>query len=294
MAQVCGYALATPVEMNQFHNELQRQGWVGAFVATVPTRYAIRDGEVMPIEPRFATFLGDVDGDRQPERVVGCYFPPASTATEGETTAIAPGAAPGGPAARGPQDDRARLVVFKRDAEGQWRFAWRSPGLGYSFHPPEYNLREVREGLDELGNLRLPIALIDVDGDGRREIAYYCVSQSPHLRALPGVYHYDGTRWLSVAPQADRFALRDLNRDGTMEVIAGTRYVGYGAGDDDVPRIWRWSGSRYQEASREFPSFYSELAARYQAYVKRMRGSGDEFNRAAWERAIQKAASMAG
>lgn len=286
--------------MSQFHNELQRQGWSGAYRATVPTRYALREGKVVALDDRFATFLGDVDGDGQPERVVGYYFDnPTSGGTPGSEGTFSNPSGASGPATRGPQDDRARIVVFKKDSAGHWRFWWRSPGLGNEFVPPKSNLDEVQQGLDQLQNISLPLALVDVNRDGRLEIVYYCVSQFEVIGALPGVLRLVGTqpedqRWVNVAPHADRFTVRDVDKDGTMEVVAGSRRVGYGAGDDDVPRVWRWTGTQFQDASRSFPRFYAALTVTYRAYVLRMRAVGEEFNHVAWQRAIDKASSLAG
>jgi phytoene dehydrogenase-like protein len=99
---------------------------------------------------------------------------------------------------------------------------------------------------------------------------------------------------VAVAPQADRFSMRDLDGDRRLEVVTGSPYVGFGTGDDDVPRVWRWNGRQYQEASSEFPAFYRQLAARYAAYIRRMEVQREEFRRSAWQRALQKATSLAG
>ena len=293
LAQRCHFVPATPEELTQFHNELQRQGWAGAYRATVPTRYAIRNDRVEPLDPHFATFLGDVDGDGQPERVVGYYFDPEPQNADGSS------GTPAGPATRGPQDDRARIVVFKKDSEGHWRFRWRSPGLGNRFEVPQPNLDEVQQGLDLLQNLNLPLALTDVNRDGRLEIIYYCVSQFEAIGALPGVLRCvrnrtGEDRWVNVAPHADRFSVRDVDQDGTLEVVVGSRRVGYGSGDDDVPRVWRWSGTQFQEASRAFPRFYAALTATYRAYVLRMRADATPFDHVVWQRAIDKATSLSG
>lgn len=181
-----------------------------------------------------------------------------------------------------------------RRSGGHWRADWRSPGLGYEFCEPSFNRWEVENGLDRLENLRVPLSLIDVDGDGRLEIAYHCRGEAPMQGAMPGIYRYDGQRWVAIAPQGDRFSLQDVDRDGRLEVITGSRRIGQGMGDDDVPRVWRWNGRQYQDTSREFPRFYADLAARYTAYVQQMEERGVDFNREVWERAIQKASSLSG
>jgi hypothetical protein len=290
LSQRCRFRQATAEEMNQFHNELNRHGWQGAAVAAVAAGYAKENGVVQETGIQRATLYGDVDGDGQPEWVVGCNFPTRSR----ETAPVGPpepGRSPGRP-----RDDRARIVIFKKDAAdraGRWHLHWCSPGLGYEFHSPEFNMKEVEQGLDRIENLRLPLSLLDVDGDRRLEIVYQCWSESPEVGGLPGIYRFDSGRWVTVTPQADRFSVRDLDGDGRLEVITGSRCVGYGMGDDDVPRVWRWKGRQYQEASRDFPRFYADLVSRYAAYVRRMEAYGARFNRVAWERAIQKATSLA-
>jgi len=74
-----------------------------------------------------------------------------------------------------------------------------------------------------------------VDKDGRLEIVYYCRSESRSLGALPGVYRFNGQRWVSIAPQADRFSLRDLDGDGKMEIIAAL-YSTFVVAADGSPR----------------------------------------------------------
>lgn len=293
LARSCGYRRASEGELIQFHNELQRQGWQGAAVAVVPVDYVESAGSVRPAGSQFATLYGDVTGDGQPDWVVGYTFPSEAAA------APEPGGTMFGIMGRGrfdvpARDDRARIVVFVRDGAGRWRFSWRSPGLGYEFCEPKYNLREVELGLERLEHVRLPLALADIEGDGRLEIVYQAWSESPAVGALPGVYRFDGTRWTSVAPQADRFSLQDVDGDGKLEVVTGSRYIGYGTGDDDVPRVWRWNGRQYEEASSYFPLFYAELVVRYRRYVQSMEQRGEPFDRAAWQRAIQKATSLSG
>jgi hypothetical protein len=275
---------AAPAELTQFYNEFNRHGWQGAVIASLPREYVMRDGVVYDVGGQFATLYGDVDGDRKPEWVVGCYLPIRAEDPPGSMSALAV------------NDGRARLAVFKRDASGRWRLHWRSPGLGYEFSRPEFNIREVESGLDSLENIRLPIALVNVNGDQSLEIAYYCRSSARMIGALPGVYRHNAGRWVSVAPQADRFSLQNVDGKGQLELVTGSQFIGYGNGDDDVPRVWRWNGQReqFQEASAEFPEFYARLAARYEAYVRRLEAAGRDYDRAAWARAIQKATSLAG
>ena len=286
LARKSGLKRATGDELRQFHNELERQGWHVAGPAPLPVGY-LREGEsVRPVGTHFATLYGDVDGDRQPEWVVGYHFPPRKGPAGSAST--------GSRSSASAQDDRAHIVVFKRE-ENRWKSAWISPGLGYEFQVPKFNMREVGAGLDAAEHLGLPLSLVDIDGDGHLEISYQCWSESETVGALPGVYRYDGSRWTSVAPQADRFSLQDVDGDGkSLEVVTGSRYVGYGMGDDDVPRVWRWNGRQYQEASSDFPDFYARLARRYAEHVRHLEQTGEEFERPVWERAIQKAASLAG
>jgi hypothetical protein len=278
--------------MRQFYAELKREGWDGAQIAAIYTGYARTDTGIKTTGSQFATFYGDLDGDRRPEWVVGCYFPSRSTPTPDPQSMM------GGMGGRAGmvtlRDDRSRIVIFKHATNEPWRIDWISPGLGYEFHAPDYNLQEVVEGLDQQDNLRLPLSLLDVDGDGRPELVYQSWSESAVVGAMPGVFRFDGSRWVSIAPQADRFSLQDLNRDGKLEIITGSRFVGYGSGDDDVPRVWRWSGRQYQEASTEFTAFYGELTLKYKKVMARKEQKGEVFDRAAWERAIRKAASLAG
>jgi hypothetical protein len=58
--------------------------------------------------------------------------------------------------------------------------------------------------------------------------------------------------------------------------------------------VWRWTGSQFQESSRAYPRFYAALTMNYRAFVLRMRAGGEQFNHAAWQRAIEKASSLAG
>jgi hypothetical protein len=270
----------------QFHNELERSGWHGATLAMVPSAYVRESGKVRGVGAQFATLFGDVDGDGKGEWVVGCYLPVRELAPgESASTDMMKNA---------PRDNRAHLAMFKNDGAGHWRLEWFSPGLGYEFRDPDYNVREVENGLDNLENLRPPLSLVDINNDHHMEIAYLCWSEAPTIGGLPGVYRFGGKRWVNVAPQADRFSLRDLRRDGKLEVVTGTRYIGYGSGDDDVPRVWRWNGRQYEEASTEYPQFYAELARRYRAYVQKMESTGEKFERTVWERAIKKAVSLAG
>lgn len=273
-----GFERPDPEVMAMLYTELRKKpGFEDAQIATVPVRYVQTGGAVFPVGAQFATFQGDVDGDRKPDWVVGCYVP-----VQNRT-----------PARPLSQDDRARIAVFRRDAAGKWN-VWCSPGLGSDFSEPSYNVEEVLNGLDDLRNLILPLSLVDVDHDGRKEIAYHCRSQSAALGGLPGVYRLDGSRWINIAPQADRFSLQDLDGDRKLEVITGSRRIGHGSGDDDVPRVWRWRDRQYREASSEFPRFYSDLASRYQEYIRRREQSGEPFDRSAWERAIQKATLLSG
>jgi hypothetical protein len=275
-------------EMLQFHAEFLRAGWEGAQLAAICTGYARAGGTVKPTGTQFATLFTDLDGDRRPEWVVGAYFPTrATTGSQGSS-------AMGGRGMVTTRDDRARVVVFQKPSTGPWRIDWISPGLGYEFRAPEHNLREVAEGLGQIEHLRPPLSITDIDGDRRPDIIYQCWSESPVVGALPGIYRFDGTRWVGVAPQADRFSLQDVDADGTLEVVTGSRYVGYGSGDDDVPRVWRWTGRQYHEASSEFPKFYAGLTAKYRSYVQRKEQKGETFDRASWERAIRKATSLAG
>jgi hypothetical protein len=264
-------------EMAQFYAELRRQpGWFEVQIATVPTGYLLTGHTIVEVGTQFATYFGDVDGDRQSEWVVGCYV-----GIEDAANAMA-------------QDGRARVAVFDQDAEGIWRATWRSPGLGFEFAEPVYNAEEVATGLDELEHLLLPLSLTDIDGDRRLEIAFHCRSALESVGGLPGVYRLDGRRWVSVAPQADRFSLRDVDGDKKLEAVTGTRRIGHGTGDDDVPRVWRWKDRQFREASGEFPRFYADLSLRYSDFLKRKLARGENVNRAAWERAIQKAASLSG
>lgn len=280
-------------EMRQFYAELKQEGWDGAQIAAIYTGFTRTETGIKTSGSHFATFYGDLDGDHRPEWVVGCYFPSRSTPTP-DPQSMMGGMMGGRTSMVTLRDDRARIVIFKRTNNEPWRINWISPGLGYEFHAPDYNVMEVAEGLEQQDNLRLPLSLLDVDADGRPELVYQSWSESPVVGAMPGVFRFDGTRWVSIAPQADRFSLQDLNHDGKMEIITGSRFVGYGSGDDDVPRVWRWSGRQYQEASTEFTTFYGELALKYKKAMARKEQKGEAFDRAAWERALRKAASLAG
>lgn len=264
--------------MAVLYAELRKQpGFEEAQVATVPTSYVHSGGAVFSVGAQFATYYGDVDGDKQGEWVVGCYVPVKDPTSTNPLT----------------QDERARIAIFDRDSRGRWK-VWTSPGLGYEFAEPAYNVAEVSEGLDELRNLMLPLSLVDVDADGQLEVAYHCRSQSAAVGGLPGVYRWDTRRWVSIAPQADRFSMQDLDGDRRLEVITGTRRIGHGSGDDDVPRVWRWKVSQYRESSSEFPRFYAELTLRYTEYVKRKEQAGEQLDRPAWEKAIQRATLLSG
>lgn len=278
--------------MRQFYVELKREGWEGAQIAAIFTGYTRTSNGVKTTGTHFATFSRDLDGDGRNEWVVGCYFP--TRGPEPGSSRMPNMGMMGGRGMIATRDDRARVVIFKKAPNGPWQLDWISPGLGYEFHAPEYNLREVSAGLDQIEHLRLPIDLPDIDGDRRPEIVYQCWSESPVVGALPGIFRFDGTRWVGVGPQSDRFSLRDLDVDGKLEVITGSRYIGYGSGDDDVPRIWRWDGRQYREASTEFPAFYAELAAKYRSYLSRSEKKGEAIDRAVWERAIRKAESLSG
>jgi hypothetical protein len=263
-------------EMSLFYALLRKKGGQDVQIATVPTGYRQSAGSVVEIGAQFATFYGDVDGDRRGDWILGCYFPtrPVSTA---DPLAL---------------DNRARIAVFTQGQEG-WQL-WLSTGLGYEFSEPQFNREEVEKGLDDLKNLLLPIALVDVDADGRMEVTYHCRSHSAALGGLPGIYRREGDRWLSVAPQADRFSLQDLDGDRKLEVITGSRRIGHGNGDDDVPRVWRWRDRQFREASGDYPQFYAGLAGRYNDFVKRKEAAGEAFDRMIWERAIQKATLLSG
>jgi hypothetical protein len=273
-----GFRRPDPEVMAMIYSKLREQpGLDDAQIATVPVKYVQEGGTVVPVGAQFATFFGDVDGDGRGDWVVGFYVSVKDPS----------------PSRPFNLDDRARIAVFRQAREGGWT-VWCSPGLGWEFAPPDYNVEEVLNGLDDLRNLMLPLSLVDVDNDGRREIAYHCRSQSAALGGLPGVYRLDGARWVSIAPQADRFSLQDVDGDHKLEVVTGSRRIGQGAGDDDVPRVWRWRDRQYREASSEFPRFYSDLAVRYHDYMKRKEQAGETFDRAVWERAIQKATLLSG
>lgn len=273
-----GFHRPSPEVMAMLYTELRKKpGFEDAQIATVPVRYVQSGAAVFPVGAQFATFQGDVDGDKKLEWVIGCYVPTP------EPTTARPLAG----------DERARVAVFRKDGTGKWN-VWCSPGLGFEFAEPQCNVEEVVNGLDDLRNLILPLSLVDVDGDGRKEIAYHCRSQAASLGGLPGVYRWETNRWLSIAPQADRFSLQDLDGDGKLEVITGSRRIGHGTGDDDVPRVWRWKDRRYREASSDFPHFYADLTLRYQEYLRKREQSGEPIDRTIWERAIQKATLLAG
>ncbi len=294
--------LAPPDVMAQITDELSAAGLRNGRIATVPAAYHTLGGgaPVLPINNHPATLHGDVDGDGKAEWVVGCYYHPERVIPD----------KPGAPDPVGDrmrevaEDDRARIVVFKQDAVGKWKLSWKSPGLGFRFGAPEYNLREVQQNLDRMESLLPPLALVDVDRDGVQEIAYTCWSRSDAVGAMPGVYRWEKAvrpqptealgRWMSVAPQADRFSLQDVDQDRVLEVVAGSRYVGYGTGDNDVPRVWKWTGRQFQEASGRYPLFYSQLADRYREHMKSLDASGGDWKRNLWERAYQKARSLAG
>ncbi len=259
--------------MLQFYAEMERNQIRRHVIPSVDTAYFSIDGRTRPGHGRIATLYGDVDGDGQGEWVVGCY---QLAAAKGHTG-----------------DDRAHVVVFKRETSGRWRFSWRSPGLGFSFHAPDYNLREVDDAIDSAEHLLPSLALVDIDGDRRLEIAYTCWSQSESLGALPGILRWDGGKWSSIAPRGDRFSLRDLDGDGKLETLTGSRFVGDGTGDNDVPRVWRWDGRQYIEASAQFKKFYADLAQRYRDYINRMRSMDVDWKKNVWERAYQKAVTLA-
>ncbi len=277
------YRRPSATEREQFQAGLVRRGWKGQ-IARVPVAYS-RGGPTgtQPVGSQGATLFGDVDGDRVAEWVVGCQFAPDAPGTARsleDVTALL--------------DERARIVVFKQDEHGIWQAHWRSPGLGVEFAAPRFNLREVDEGLEKLEDVQLPLALQDVDGDGGLDITFHCRSADDEVGELPGIYRYDGSRWVNVAPPADRFGLKDLNQDGKVEVLTGSRFIGYGNGDDDVPRVWTWNGRQYQEASSQFPQYYSSLALLYRAHIHHMEEMRQSFPKSAWERAVQKATSLSG
>lgn len=292
-AQKARFRAPSAEEARQFYAALAEKGWAGATLARVPANYTQTRDSVRVSDFQEAALYGNVDDDESPEWVLGLYFPPRTPGSPDPEDAMSMlmGRME---AMTGVQDSRARIVVLKQDTGGQWKVSWRSPGLGYEFGAPRFNMREVDQGLDGFKNLRPALSLVDVDGDHRFEIAYHCVSQSASVGLLPGIYRWDRSRWLSVAPQSDRFSLQDVNRDGKLELLTGSRYIGYGMGDDDVPRVWRWKDGQYQEASAEFPRFYGDLARRYAEYLRRMGERGEKVDSAAWERAIQKATSLSG
>jgi hypothetical protein len=285
---------ASPAEKEQFFNEVSRAGWDQPTMAMMDTGYAVSSGRHQSLGLQFATLFGDLDGDKRGEWVVGYYVSSRASGMSGDDGVGKEPVAGGDNRAPEPRDDRFRIAVFKQNPEGDWKAMWRSPGLGYELTSPEYNLNEVAGGLDSIESIRPPLSLVDIDKDGRLEIVFYCRSESRSLGALPGVYRFNGQRWVSIAPQADRFSLRDLDNDGKLEIVAGSREIGTGTGDDDVPRVWRWDGRAYREASADFPKYYAGLVQRYREYVKRMEASGARYNQSAWQRAITKANSLAG
>src|SRR5205823_6293497 len=119
-----------------------------------------------------AYLSGDVEGDPRgdAEYVLGVYFPSS-------------------PSASGTQDDRARIVVFKRHVN-TWTEEWRSPGLGYEFDRPRFNIQEVEEGLDQPAALQPPLQLVKIAGDRYYSIAYFAWSKSNQVGGLPGIYRY--------------------------------------------------------------------------------------------------------
>ena len=246
----------------------------GASIAILPSQYTLSDGKVQATGHRFAMMRGDVDGDKRAELVCAAYYPPAP---------VMPSSF---------RDDRARIVVFKREKD-EWVRSYTSPGLGFEFTAATHNLEEVERGLAPLDATPLPLNFVDVDRDGSREVAFYAASQDPDAGGLlPGIYRWTNARWVNLAPTGQRFGVRDLNGDGTLEVVVGSRYVGYGMGDDDVPRVYHWTGRKYEEASTQYPSFYADLARRYRTHVEGMSRRGETYPQQAWERAIQKAQSL--
>ncbi len=293
LAQKSRFRRPSPDEFRQIYAALAEKGWSSAILARVPTSYTAGESGVQVGDYQEAVLQGNVDEDDQPEWVLGLYFPlrmPGMPEAEETPFSMMARMDP----ARAAHDDRASIVVLKKDTSGQLKVSWRSPGLGFEFGAPRFNMREVDLGIEPLRNLRTALALVDVDGDRRLEIQYSCWSQTSSVGLLPGVYRWDRSRWVSVAPQADRFCLLDLNRDGKLELVTGSRHIGYGMGDDDVPRVWRWKDGQYQEASTEFPRYYGALARRYQDYVRRSTERGEKVDTAVWERAIQKATSLSG
>lgn len=293
LAQKSRFRRPSPDEIRQIYSALAEKGWSSAILARIPTSYSTAEGAVQVGDYQEAVLYGNVDEDDQPEWVLGLYFPlrmPGMPDAEETPFSMMGRMEPGRPV----HDDRACIVVLEKDTSGQLKVSWRSPGLGFEFGAPRFNMREVDLGIEPVANLRPALSLVDVDGDRRLEIHYSCWSQSDSVGLLPGVYRWDRSRWVSVAPQADRFSLQDLNRDGKLELITGSRYIGYGMGDDDVPRVWRWKDGQYQEASAEFPRFYGALARRYDDCVRRMTARGEKVDMAVWERAIQKATSLSG
>jgi hypothetical protein len=250
----------------------------GTIQAQIPMAYRLEpDRKVATAQYAFAYFSGDVDGDGEAEYVMGCYFSDAATG--------------------GAADDRARLAVFKAQGTSKgkrtWHLTWTSPGLGHEFDLPRYNAREVEEGLEQVEAVQPPIQLVRLEPGGPLAIAYFAWSRSAQVGGLPGIYRFTGGRWRNVGPQADRLNIADLDGDGRPEVIAGTRFVGYGFGDDDVPRVFRWDGQQFAEASSDFPQYYARLLVLYRNHLHRLEETQQVFARDVWERAIRKAETLA-
>lgn len=291
--------LPEPALWRELLEQVREQGWEGAQPARLPVKYEQRGGRLTAVGDRLAALRGDLTGDGEDEWVFGLYLP---ARRDQVARAQADQALPA-------PSERTRLVVFQRVGDS-WRLVWKSAGLGYRFSPNPFVRHEVENELGEFDMLLPPLGLGDVDRDGALEIIYQTGDRDepetvttpdgrPRKRdsaagGMAGIFRYDQGRWVEIAPPADRFSLLDLDGDRKLEVIAGTQFVGQGRGDDDVPRVWRWHSGRYQDASPMYSDFYRRLAMRYSSLVDRMKQAGQLFDAEVWNRAIQKARSLAG